>query len=138
MLPWVVAHPRAFPRTILRKEVIQAQVPLWLSCYDLSQRTASIIRFVRAGSPWAVAGPGLPQIRTCAINASGSSGYGFAAARYTEWTTSARGSGNRSMRRLMASQEMRRPRVARDSHFRQARVTPSRNLDNASILPVIP
>ena len=31
-----------------------------------------------AGWPWVVAHPGLPQIRTCAINASGSSRYGFA------------------------------------------------------------
>jgi hypothetical protein len=30
-----------------------------------------------AGSPWAVTHPGLPQIRTCAINAYGSSRYGF-------------------------------------------------------------
>ena len=30
-------------------------------------------RLLRAGWPWAVARPGLPQIRTCAINASGSS-----------------------------------------------------------------
>ena len=31
-----------------------------------------------AGWPWVVTHPGLPQIRTCAINASGSSRYGFA------------------------------------------------------------
>ena len=33
----------------------------------------------RAGWPRAVARPGLPRIRTCAINASGSSSHGFAA-----------------------------------------------------------
>ncbi|HSW44959.1 MAG TPA: class IV adenylate cyclase, partial [Phycisphaerae bacterium] len=33
----------------------------------------------RAGWPWVIAHPGLPQIRTCAINAYGSSGQGFAA-----------------------------------------------------------
>jgi len=32
-----------------------------------------------AGWPWVVTSPGLPQIRTCPIKASGSSGYGFAA-----------------------------------------------------------
>ena len=35
-----------------------------------------------AGWPWAVARPGLPQIRTCAIDASGSSDHGFAAQRH--------------------------------------------------------
>ena len=34
-----------------------------------------------AGWPWVVAHPGLPQTRTCAINAYGSSSYGFAARR---------------------------------------------------------
>lgn len=46
-----------------------------------------------AGSSRVIAHPGLPQIRTCAIDAYGSSGYGFAARRYTEWTTTAFGSG---------------------------------------------
>ncbi len=31
-----------------------------------------------AGSPWVIAHPGFPQIRTCAIDASGSSYHGFA------------------------------------------------------------
>ena len=37
-------------------------------------------RRLEAGSPWAVARPGLPQIRTCPIKASGSSGQSFACA----------------------------------------------------------
>ena len=45
-----------------------------------------------AGSARVIAHPGLPQIRTCAINAYGSSSHGFAAERYTEWTTTAAGS----------------------------------------------
>ena len=40
----------------------------------------------RTGWPRAVARPGLPQTRTCAINAFGSSSYPFATPRYTEWT----------------------------------------------------
>ena len=38
----------------------------------------------RTGSPGAVARPGLPQTRTCAINAFGSSSYPFATRRHTE------------------------------------------------------
>ena len=36
------------------------------------------LSLAQAGWPWVVTHPGLPQIRTCAINASGSSRYGFA------------------------------------------------------------
>ena len=43
-------------------------------------------REFRTGWPRAVACPGLPQTRTCAINAFGSSSYPFATPRYTEWT----------------------------------------------------
>ena len=35
-----------------------------------------------AGWPWVIAHPGLPQIRTCAIDAYGSSGHGFATRRW--------------------------------------------------------
>ncbi len=38
-----------------------------------------------AGSPRAVTRPRLPQIRTCAVNASGSSSHGFAAGRRYPW-----------------------------------------------------
>jgi hypothetical protein len=41
----------------------------------------------RGGRP-----PRLPQIRTCATNASGSSCHSFAVRRYTEWTTRGGGS----------------------------------------------
>jgi uncharacterized protein YbcI len=41
------------------------------------------------GWPRAVARPGLPQTRTCAINAFGSSSYPFATPRHTEWTARA-------------------------------------------------
>jgi hypothetical protein len=37
------------------------------------------------GWPRAVSYPGLPQTRTCAIDALGSSSYLFATPRYTEW-----------------------------------------------------
>ena len=60
-----------------------------------------------AGWPRAVAGPGLPQIRTCGTPASGSSGHGFAE-RSTEWIATGRGSGSRSRRRLNRSQVRRR------------------------------
>jgi hypothetical protein len=39
--------------------------------------------------------PGFPQIRTCALNAYGSSHHGLTARRYTECTTTGGGSGNR-------------------------------------------
>ena len=41
----------------------------------------------RTGWPRAVSRPGLPQTRTCAINAFGSSSYPFATPRYAEWIT---------------------------------------------------
>ena len=47
-----------------------------------------------AGWPRVVAFPGLPQIRTGPIRAYGSSGHGFAAHRYTEWTTRGLENGN--------------------------------------------
>jgi hypothetical protein len=37
------------------------------------------------GWPRAVPRPGLPQTRTCAINAFGPSSYPLATPRYTEW-----------------------------------------------------
>ena len=40
-----------------------------------------------AGWPREITLPGLPQIRTCPIRASGSSVYGLAARRYVLWTT---------------------------------------------------
>ena len=40
---------------------------------------------IRTGWPRAVARPGLPQTRTCAINAFGSSSYPFATLRHVEW-----------------------------------------------------
>ncbi len=42
---------------------------------------------IPTGWPRAVSRPGLPQTRTCAINAFGSSSYPFATPRYTEWIT---------------------------------------------------
>ncbi len=45
------------------------------------------------GWPWEVALPGLPQIRTCAIDASGSSVYGLAARVGNRWTIRGGGSG---------------------------------------------
>src|SRR5579884_188038 len=63
--------------------------------------------------------PGLPQFRTCAINASGSSGNGLAAPRYTEWTTSGGGSGKRCNNRLKRSQVRRPSQLRCDSHFFQ-------------------
>jgi hypothetical protein len=46
-----------------------------------------------AGSPWEIALPGLPQIQTCPIKASGSSCHVLATGRHTEWTAIAGGSG---------------------------------------------
>ena len=48
---------------------------------------------VLVGWPWEVALPGLPQIRTCAIDASGSSVYGLAVRVGTLWTIRGGGSG---------------------------------------------
>ena len=48
---------------------------------------------IRTGWPRAVFRPGLPQTRTCAINAFGSSSYPFATLRYREWITPKYGKG---------------------------------------------
>src|SRR2546427_657678 len=45
----------------------------------LLQTEISVRRTELVGSPRAVAHPGLPRIRTCAIDASGSSDHGFVA-----------------------------------------------------------
>jgi hypothetical protein len=47
-----------------------------------------------AGWPQRIAPPGLPRIRTCPIEAYGSSGHGFATRGYTEWTIRGLASGN--------------------------------------------
>ena len=93
---------------------------------------------VLAGWPWVVAHPGLPQTRTCAINAYGSSSHGFAARRYTEWITTARGNGYRSRSRLKRGHGMVPSRRRRDSHLCQMRATSRRNCPNAGALGVIP
>jgi len=59
-----------------------AGLPLWIAWRDI--RRAELEK--RTGWPRAVTRPRLPQTRTCAINAFGSSGYPFATRRYTEWT----------------------------------------------------
>ena len=69
---------------------------------------------VLAGSTWAVARPGLPQIRTCAIDASGSSDQGFAAC-----TMRAGGSGWAFRIWSNRSHSMARLRQRRSSHLRQ-------------------
>ena len=91
-----------------------------------------------AGWPWVVAHPGLPQTRTCAIDAYGSSNHGFAGRRYTEWTTTAAGSGYRSNSRLKCTHGMVPSRRRRDSHLCQTRTTPRRNRHSAEALLVIP
>src|SRR5437764_3569995 len=60
MVSWAVSGPRPI-RIILRKEVIQPQVPLRLPCYDL----VSIDRFAVAACPLAVgtASSGAPIFR---------------------------------------------------------------------------
>ena len=80
---------------------------------QLSSETEGGAAARAAGSPRAVARPGLPQIRTCAIRASGSSGQGFAARRYMEWMARAGGSGYR------ASNAWKRSHVSRDFHDRR-------------------
>jgi len=91
-----------------------------------------------AGSPRGIAPPGLPQIRTCPIRASGSSSYGFAVRRYTEWTTTAAGSGRRFSSRLKWSHVSLPSRRRRPSHIFQMRCTMTWNTDNAWALPVTP
>ena len=58
-----------------------------LSQVQRSARTGLNIGSLTTGWPWAVARPGLPQTRTCAINAFGSSSYPLATPRRTEWIT---------------------------------------------------
>jgi hypothetical protein len=53
-------------------------IPLQRDCAFPPPHALHSDKTARAGWPRVVAFPGLPQIRTCATNASGSSGYGFA------------------------------------------------------------
>jgi hypothetical protein len=81
----------------------QAPIAMMIAVVTISGQLARLcwkgIRLVRmtwkfrTGWPRAVTRPGLPQTRTCAINAFGSSGYTFAALRRTPWTTRRVGSG---------------------------------------------
>ena len=64
----------SFPSGPLRARKGRAEATL----FGLSWPLAPAIRPKRAGSPWAVTRPGRPQIRTCAINAYGSSSHRFA------------------------------------------------------------
>jgi len=52
---------------------------------DTSCLDPVILRRKPAGSPRVIAHPGLPQIRTCALNASGSSRWGIAVPHTTGW-----------------------------------------------------
>ena len=109
-----------------------------ISCYGAGENAANVRDGRFAGSPRAVARPGLPQIRTCTIRASGSSGQGFAARRYKEWTARAGGSGYR------ASNTWKRSHVSRDfhdrrrSHLHQVSTTTKRKREIADEFPVIP
>ena len=90
------------------------------------------------GSPRAVAHPGLPRIRTCAIDASGSSGQGFAARRYREWMARAGGSGYRVSNALKRSHVSRDFHDRRRSHLHQTPTTTKRKRAIAGEFPVIP
>jgi hypothetical protein len=68
----------------------------WVDCFDNATAIRDIFRiapYKRTGWPRAVSRPGLPQTRTCAINAFGSSSYPFATRRHTEWIAQAYGRG---------------------------------------------
>ena len=70
----------------------------------------------RGGCP-----PRLPQIRTCPIKASGSSGHGFAARGDGPARTTGRGRDRSSA--LKRAQVHNPPRCRRESHFRHTRST---------------
>jgi hypothetical protein len=59
-----------------------------------------------AGSPGAGNRPGLPQIRTCAFRAYGSSRHGFAYGRHTEGTSTGGGTGNHCNSRAKETPEL--------------------------------
>lgn len=93
--------------------------------------------FAVVRSPQGIAPPGLPQIRTCAIRASGSSNHGFAAVRYTECTTRGLGSEYAFKIAVMRSQLMPRP-LRRLNQWCQMRFTRSKNCAKAREFPVTP
>jgi len=85
----------------------------------------------RGGCP-----PRLPQIRTCPIKASGSSGHGFA----THGASQAHGPGSGwDCRYAQKRAQLHRPfRCLRDSHFRHLQSTAFRNRRKASRFPMTP
>src|SRR5947199_10873353 len=91
-----------------------------------------------AGWPRVVAYPRLPRIRTCAINAYGSSSHGLA------YTTTRRVDGHGRRERIAPQQPVEhRPREEATPSsacqpFLQMWTTAPRNRDNAQLLPVIP
>ena len=93
---------------------------------------------IRAGSPRVMAHPGLPQIQTCRLPASGSSSHDFAAQLKGLWTTRALGRPYRSSSRSKSDHERGLPRRRRDSHRFQICRAPRRKFWRLAMLPMIP
>ena len=91
-----------------------------------------------AGSPRVMAHPGLPQIQTCRLPASGSSSHDFAAQLKGLWTTRALGRPYRSSSRSKSDHERGLPRRRRDSHRFQICRAPRRKFWRLAMLPMIP
>ena len=78
-------HMNGGGRTVFSRRLADAVAPALrpgaLAAREPMPATGGTSPRVPVGSPRAVAHPGLPRIRTCAIHASGSSAHGFAARR---------------------------------------------------------
>jgi hypothetical protein len=106
---------------------------------DLYLLTLNILHLRPSPTGWAraVTRPGLPQIRTCPIRASGSSDHGFAA-RQAEWTIRGLGNGYVRSTRLNHAHDFGWARDRRLSHVFHARWTPCLNSVKDRKFPVMP
>ena len=132
-------HPSSYHRVFSRRR--WSLWPLAHGLADLILRHWGIIG-VRgdywAGSPRVMAHPGLPQIQTCRLPASGSSSHDFAAQLKGLWTTRALGRPYRSSSRSKSDHERGLPRRRRDSHRFQICRAPRRKFWRLAMLPMIP
>ena len=146
-----VATQRVIVQASDRRVTSEAQVlddkrnkAIYLHCRDAQAciSFAGVARIeagtIRAGSPRVMAHPGLPQIQTCRLPASGSSSHDFAAQLKGLWTTRALGRPYRSSSRSKSDHERGLPRRRRDSHRFQICRAPRRKFWRLAMLPMIP
>ena len=142
---YAVSRPRPVSTTICRYKP-RCFLPTrndWLSTVTVPATLTrrGVIRCRRnpgRRSPRVMAHPGLPQIQTCRLPASGSSSHDFAAQLKGLWTTRALGRPYRSSSRSKSDHERGLPRRRRDSHRFQICRAPRRKFWRLAMLPMIP